>query len=78
MSHLGRPDGVVVPKMSLEPVAQELSKLLLKPVKFLNDCVGPQVEEYCSKAINEIILLENLRFHVEEEGSVTDKDGKKV
>ena len=79
MSHLGRPDGKVVPKYSLEPVATALSQLLNKPVTFLKDCIGPEIEQYCQKATNgEIILLENLRFHVEEEGSVKDKDGNKV
>ncbi|KAJ3082041.1 phosphoglycerate kinase [Quaeritorhiza haematococci] len=79
MSHLGRPDGKVVAKYSLKPVADEVSKLLGKPVTFLDDCVGPKVEEHCAKAANgEIILLENLRFHIEEEGSVKNKDGTKV
>ncbi|KAF3939427.1 hypothetical protein ABW19_dt0201792 [Dactylella cylindrospora] len=78
MSHLGRPDGKVVAKYSLAPVAEELSKLLDKKVTFLPDCVGKEIEE----AVNEgtdgaIFLLENLRFHVEEEGS-TKIDGKKV
>ncbi|KAK9388204.1 phosphoglycerate kinase [Lipomyces mesembrius] len=77
-SHLGRPDGQVNPKYSLKPVAEELSKLLDKPVTFLDDCVGPSVEEHVSKAKGgEIILLENLRFHAEEEGSAKI-DGKKV
>ncbi|KAK9237910.1 phosphoglycerate kinase [Lipomyces kononenkoae] len=77
-SHLGRPDGQVNPKYSLKPVSVELSKLLGKPVTFLDDCVGPSVEEYVSKASNgEVILLENLRFHAEEEGSAKI-DGKKV
>ncbi|KAK9354211.1 phosphoglycerate kinase [Lipomyces doorenjongii] len=77
-SHLGRPDGQINPKYSLKPVAEELSKLLDKPVTFLDDCVGPSVEEHVSKAKGgEIILLENLRFHAEEEGSAKI-DGKKV
>ena len=79
MSHLGRPDGKVVAKYSLQPVAAELSTLLGKPVKFLDDCVGEKVEAACQNAANgEVILLENLRFHIEEEGSVKDKDGNKV
>ncbi|KAL7273203.1 phosphoglycerate kinase [Rhizina undulata] len=78
MSHLGRPDGKRVEKYSLVPVAKELEKLLGKPVTFLNDCVGKEVEEHCQKADNEIILLENLRFHPEEEGSYKGPDGKKV
>jgi phosphoglycerate kinase len=57
----------------------ELEKLLGKKVIFLNDSVGPEVE----KAVNEasggqVILLENLRFHAEEEGSSKDAEGKKV
>ncbi|KAK9376204.1 phosphoglycerate kinase [Lipomyces chichibuensis] len=77
-SHLGRPDGQVNPKYSLKPVAEELSKLLGTPVTFLDDCVGSSVEEHVSKAKGgEIILLENLRFHAEEEGSAKI-DGKKV
>jgi len=79
MSHLGRPDGKVVDKYSLKPVATELEKQLSKPVTFLPDCVGPDVE----KAVNaaepgSVILLENLRFHIEEEGSVKNKDGTKT
>ncbi|KAJ8097771.1 phosphoglycerate kinase [Lipomyces tetrasporus] len=77
-SHLGRPDGQVNPKYSLKPVSEELSKLLNKPVTFLQDCVGPSIEEYVSNAKSgEVILLENLRFHAEEEGSAKI-DGKKV
>ncbi|KAI8925800.1 phosphoglycerate kinase [Entophlyctis helioformis] len=79
MSHLGRPDGKVVPKHSLKPVAEELSRLLSKPVTFLEDCVGEAVEKHCADpAQGEIILLENLRFHIEEEGSVKDKEGNKT
>jgi phosphoglycerate kinase len=77
-SHLGRPNGEKVEKYSLKPVADELEKLLNTKVTFLPDCVGKDTEEYVSKASNgEIILLENLRFHVEEEGSAK-KDGQKV
>ena len=47
MSHLGRPDGKVVPKLTLKPVAEELSKLISKPVTFLEDCVGEKVEKHC-------------------------------
>ncbi|CCA69675.1 probable PGK1-phosphoglycerate kinase [Serendipita indica DSM 11827] len=80
MSHLGRPDGKVVEKYSLKPVAGELSKQLGgKDVQFLNDCVGSEVESAVNSASDgSIILLENLRFHIEEEGSVKDKDGKKT
>lgn len=79
MSHLGRPDGKVVPKYSLKPVSVELSKLLGKPVNFLSDCVGSEVEKACANpSQGEIILLENLRFHTEEEGAVKDENGNKV
>lgn len=144
-SHLGRPDGRVVPSMTLAPVAVELEKLLSRsvilfffskpfmdqaqhqtknkkqstkaltllikkkksPVKFLNDCVGPEVEQVCSELApglspsptfftplidtwsdpeNEkknvdaggVVLLENLRFHLEEEGKGFDADGNKT
>jgi phosphoglycerate kinase len=79
MSHLGRPDGKRVDKDSLKPVAEELQKLLGKEVKFLNDCVGDEVEKAVNEANNgQVILLENLRFHLEEEGSVKDKQGNKT
>jgi len=76
---MGRPDGKVDPKSTLKPVADELEKLLNKKVTFLSDCVGPQVEAACAKADNgEVILLENVRYHIEEEGSVKQKDGTKL
>jgi len=79
MSHLGRPDGKRVEKESLKPVAEELKKLLGKDVTFLNDCVGDEVEQAVNQANNgQVILLENLRFHLEEEGSVKDKQGNKT
>jgi phosphoglycerate kinase len=79
MSHLGRPDGKVIEKYSLKPVAAELEKLLEKPVTFLPDCVGPDVESAVNNAApGSVILLENLRFHIEEEGSVKNKDGTKT
>ncbi|XP_072482151.1 phosphoglycerate kinase 1 [Notamacropus eugenii] len=80
MSHLGRPDGVPMPdKYSLEPVAAELKSLLGKDVLFLKDCVGPEVEQACANPPNgSIILLENLRFHVEEEGKGKDASGNKI
>ena len=79
MSHLGRPDGKKVEKYSMKPVVPELEKLLGKKVIFCNDCVGREVEETVNKASGgEVILLENLRFHPEEEGSSKDADGKKV
>ncbi|KAG0044323.1 phosphoglycerate kinase, partial [Gryganskiella cystojenkinii] len=76
MSHLGRPDGKKVEKYSLAPVAKELSTLIHKNVEFLHDCVGEEVESVCGAAKDgKVILLENLRFHIEEEGKVKDKDG---
>ena len=67
MSHLGRPDGKVVEKYSLKPVAARLEELLGQPVKFLNDCIGDNVKKEIESAKEKIILLENLRFHPEEE-----------
>ncbi|ORX92969.1 3-phosphoglycerate kinase [Basidiobolus meristosporus CBS 931.73] len=79
MSHLGRPNGQAVSKYSLKPVAEELSKLLDREVTFLNDCVGAEVEKTCTEAKDgKVILLENLRFHIEEEGSSKDKEGNKT
>ena len=78
MSHLGRPDGQKTEKFSLKPVAAELEKLLGKPVKFLDDCVGPAVEAACAPGAlkaGDVVLLENLRFHIEEEGKVKLEDG---
>jgi len=68
MSHLGRPDGQVVEKMSLRPAAKRLEKLLGKSVLFTKDCVGPDVAKAVSTMKNgDVALLENLRFHAEEE-----------
>nr|AHB50483.1 phosphoglycerate kinase [Mayetiola destructor] len=78
-SHLGRPDGNKNMKYTLEPVAEELKKLLGKNVTFLKDCVGSEVEAACADpAPGSIILLENLRFYVEEEGKGVDASGAKV
>jgi len=78
-SHLGRPDGRKQDQYSLRPVAEELKKLLNHDVTFLEDCVGAAVEEACANpAEGSIILLENLRFHPEEEGSSVDEKGTKV
>jgi phosphoglycerate kinase len=67
-SHLGRPKGKPEPKYSLKPVAARLSELLGKPVEFAPDCVGPEVEKMVSSlAPGNVLLLENLRFHPEEE-----------
>ena len=80
MSHLGRPDGRKIAKFSLQPVAVELGKLLSRPVKFLDDCVGPAVEAACAPGAlkpGDVVLLENLRFHIEEETKVKLEDGSK-
>ena len=88
MSHLGRPDGKIVEKYSLKPVARELEKQLGRPVTFVSDCVGAIAQEAVNSASSKraanpasegsVILLENLRFHIEEEGSVKNKDGSKT
>ncbi|XP_045705437.1 phosphoglycerate kinase 1-like [Phyllostomus hastatus] len=80
MSHLGQPDGVPMPdKYSLGPVAVELKFLLGKDILFLKDCVGPEVEKACADpAAESVILLENLRFHMEEERKGKDASGNKV
>ncbi len=76
MSHLGRPDGARVEKYSLKPVAEKLAELLGRPVTFLEDCVGPEVEAACAKLQpGDVVLLENLRFHLEEEGKRKNEDG---
>jgi len=78
-SHLGRPDGIRNPKESLRVVAEKLQELLKTPITFLDDCVGEKVENAVAHAKHgEIFLLENLRFHIEEEGSGKDKDGKSI
>ena len=79
MSHLGRPDGKANAKYSLKPVVPELEKLLGNSVTMCDDCVGPEVEKIVTAASGgQVILLENLRFHAEEEGSSKDSEGKKV
>jgi phosphoglycerate kinase len=72
-SHLGRPKGMVVPGMSLRPVAERLADLLDKPVKFSTDCVGAEPEIKADELKDgQCLLLENLRFHKEE----TDNDSE--
>jgi phosphoglycerate kinase len=65
-SHLGRPKGKPNPEMSLKPVAARLQELLGRPVQMAPDCVGPEVEKM-RPAPGQVLLLENLRFHAEEE-----------
>jgi phosphoglycerate kinase len=68
MSHLGRPKGGPEPKYSLKPAADRLGELLGKPVKFANDSIGPEVEKQARELQDgQVLLLENVRFHKEEE-----------
>jgi len=67
-SHLGRPDGVVTPHLSLAPIAKRLQRLLGKEVLFVPDCIGPVAEALTERlAPGSVLLLENLRFHPGEE-----------
>lgn len=68
MSHLGRPKGGPEAKYSLKPCVDRLSQLLAKPVGFVNDCIGPEVEAAVNNLKDgDVMILENLRFHKEEE-----------
>jgi len=69
MSHLGRPDGKVVAKYSLAPIAVRLKELLGQDVLFLSDCVGANIKQNIDQSKEKVILLENLRFHAEEEAN---------
>jgi phosphoglycerate kinase len=68
-SHLGRPKGKPAPQYSLKPVAERLGQLLGRPVEFAEDCVGPKAQQAVEHATTSgaVVLLENLRFHAEEE-----------
>lgn len=78
MSHLGRPDGEPNSKYSLKPVATKLSELLKRDVTFLPDCVGEETKKAVAEGKDgQVFLLENLRFHIEEEGKGV-KNGEKV
>ncbi len=78
ISHLGRPDGKVVPAMSLKPVAERLSSLIGKNVKFITDTIGPDALNAVKKLKpGDIALLENIRFYPEEEKN-NDEFGKKL
>jgi len=68
-SHLGRPDGKVVPKYSLRPVRNYLQQSLKQPVSLAPDSVGPDVERMVQDPSQPVVLLENLRFHKEEESN---------
>ena len=69
-SHLGRPGGKVVEELRLGPVGDRLATLLGKPVKSLQECIGPEVErEVAAAAAGDVLLLENLRFHPGEEAN---------
>jgi len=79
MSHLGRPNGEPVKEFSLKPVAAKLEELLQKPVQFVENCVGEKVESICETLQpGQVVLLENLRFHIEEEGKIKDDGGNSV
>ena len=68
MTHLGRPKGQVTDKYSLKHIVDEVSKVLGVPVKFVDECVGPKAEKAAAELKpGEVLLLENLRFHNEEE-----------
>ncbi|HZT99882.1 MAG TPA: phosphoglycerate kinase, partial [Ktedonobacteraceae bacterium] len=73
MSHLGRPDGKAVDKLRMQPVAERLSQLLHRPVQAATESIGPEVEAQ-AKALQpgQVLLLENLRFHKEEEKNNPD------
>jgi phosphoglycerate kinase len=68
-SHLGRPKGKVNPKYSLQPVAEHLARLLGRPVAFAPDCVGAPAADVIMANAGGVIVLENLRFHAEEEAN---------
>ena len=68
-SHLGRPDGKPSPKYSLAPVREHLGQMINEPVVLAPDCIGAEVERLVRESNHRIILLENLRFHKEEEAN---------
>jgi phosphoglycerate kinase len=73
MSHLGRPKGKVVDVLRLDPVAERLAELLGRPVRKLDDCVGPEVEAAVAEMQpSDVILLENVRFHPGDEANDPD------
>ena len=72
MSHLGRPKGKVIEEMRLNPVAVRLKALLGEPVLKLDGCLGTEIKKQIDSSTEKIILLENLRFHPEEEKNDSD------
>lgn len=79
MSHLGRPNGLRQDKFSMRPVVPALEDLLQRKVQFMDDCVGKHVEQQCGEANKgKVLLLENLRFHMAEEGKGVNAQGEKV
>ena len=73
MSHLGRPKGQMREELRMDPVARRLSELLGRKVTKLDDCIGPEVEQAAAKLqAGQVVLLENLRFHPEEEENDLD------
>ncbi len=79
MSHLGRPDGMRKDEFSMRPLMPALEDLLKRKVTFMNNCVGTEVEQECASANNgKVVLLENLRFHLAEEGKGVNLAGEKV
>jgi len=79
MSHLGRPKGEVKPEFSLKPAAAKLSELLGKPVAFAPDCVGAEVKAMADALQpGDVLLLENLRFHPEEEGKKVEPEAQEA
>jgi len=78
-SHLGRPNGQKTEKYSMAPVAKAVEEKLGRPVTLLHDVVGADVEKACADpAPGSVILLENARFYIEEEGKAKDAEGNKV
>lgn len=77
MSHLGRPKGGKrEPEFSLQPVANKLGEILKRDIKFVSDCIGQEVEDSAVKLVpGDILLLENIRFHKEEEGKAKIPEG---
>ena len=79
MSHLGRPDGQPKKEYSMKQIVPEVEKQLGIKVTFAEDSVGPKTEELVNQQTSGgVVLLENLRFHLEEEGKGVDSKGEKT